>query len=152
MKVYRIAKDKYIRDLSGTGAKKYGGRWNQKGTDILYTSQNASLAVLETLVHAQLNDLPTDLKLLCLQLPNDSIIKEFNPDNLPKNWRDYPSPNSLAEVGSDWAASRQSLILKVPSVVLPTEMNILINPSYPEFEKVEIDYIVNFEFDKRYKD
>ena len=150
MKVYRIAKQKYIKDLSGTGSKMYGGRWNQKGTSVLYTSENISLAVLETLVHVDIDNLPTDLKLLILNIPDSVTRKELDIKNLPTNWRDYPAPDKLADIGSKWVDSSESLILQVPSVVIPGENNLLINPNHPEFKKVNIDEIVDFKFDDRF--
>ena len=150
MKAYRIAKQKYIKDLSGTGSKKYGGRWNQKGTSVLYTSENISLAVLETLVHVEIDNLPTDLKLLILNIPDSVTIKGLEVKNLPTNWRDYPAPDKLADIGSKWVDSSKNLILQVPSVVIPGEKNLLINPSHSEFKKVKIDEIVDFQFDDRF--
>lgn len=149
MKSFRIAKAKFIRDLSGTGSRKYGGRWNQKGTSVLYSSENISLAVLETLVHVEINTLPPDLMLLTLTFPENVSVRQLDIKDLPENWREYPAPNKLAETGSEWIEKAESLILKVPSVVIPGEKNLLINPNHPEFKKIEIDETADFEFNDR---
>jgi len=150
MKSYRIAKNRYAKDLTGTGSRKYGGRWNQKGTNMLYSSENISLAVLETLVHVDKANLPDDLKLVTLTFPDSVSCLEISQKALPDNWRGYPASNKLAQMGSDWIDKAESLLLKVPSVVIPAEKNILINPNHPGFRKIRIDEIKDFEFDDRF--
>lgn len=150
MHLFRIAKTSYIRDLSGTGAKRYGGRWNHKGVAMLYASQHRSLAILEFLVHASMQALPTDLSFLTLEVPDSSKTPEVDLSDLPSNWRDYPAPFRLAELGSEWIASGNSLLLKVPSVVVPEEWNILINPIHPDFEAMTINSISSFSLDSRF--
>lgn len=150
MKVYRIAKRQYIKNLSGVGAKKYGGRWNRKGSSVLYTSENVSLAALEMLVHVELQNLPKNLQILVLKISDEVSIRHIDIKDLPKNWRDYPAPGKLAEIGTAWLEKKESLILKVPSVVIAQERNVLINPNHPEFENVKIDKISDFEFDDRF--
>lgn len=149
MKSYRISKNKYAKDLSGAGSREHGGRWNRKGTSILYSSENISLAVLETLVHVDIDNLPDDLTLVTLTFPDGASSLKMDLKDLPDNWRAYPAPNKLAEIGSDWVDKANSLILKVPSVVIPGEQNILINPNHPEFKKVKIEEIADFKFDDR---
>ena len=92
MRVYRIAKTKYIRDLSGTGARMYGGRWNKKGVGILYTSENRALATVEYLVHVSSSIVPAELSIAMIQIPDDISPKEISISDLPANWRDYPAP------------------------------------------------------------
>ena len=150
MKSYRIAKNRYAKDLTGTGSRKYGGRWNQKGTNMLYSSENISLAVLETLVHVDKTNLPDDLQLVTLTFPDSVSCLEISQNDLPHNWREYPASNTLAQIGSDWIDNAKSLLLKVPSVVIPEERNILINPNHLEFKKIRIDEIKDFEFDVRF--
>jgi len=149
MVVYRIARSSYIRDLSGTGAKKYGGRWNPKGIAVLYTSKHRSLAILELLVNASTQSLPKDLSLLSLKVPNLQQITEKTEEDLPQNWRTTPAPFRLADIGSEWIASNRSLILKVPSAIVPEEQNILINPNHPDFKQLSIQSISSFSLDSR---
>ena len=152
MFLYRISIEKYIRDLSGEGARRYGGRWNQKGTPAVYTSEHVSLAVLEVLVHVPAISLPKDLKLLKLKVPDDIRIEEIDPLILPDNWKEYPSPEDLKDLGTEWAGRCNTLLLKVPSAVIPSEWNYLINPLHEEFRKIKIDKIKDFQFDHRLVD
>ncbi|MGM0586781.1 MAG: RES family NAD+ phosphorylase [Bacteroidota bacterium] len=149
MLAYRISKAKFIEDLSGEGARRYGGRWNIKGTAVLYTSEHQSLAVLETLVHSSINALPTDLKLLTLSIPDHINPITYPPDSLPDNWRSYPAPRSLAELGTQWCKQQSSLVMCVPSVLAPTDDNLLINPSHPAFSQLKTERITEFTFDDR---
>lgn len=149
MDLFRISKKKYIEDLSGEGAGKFGGRWNSKGSAVLYTSQTESLAALETLVHASVSTTPSDLNLLILSVPNNIKSDKIESNQLPVGWRNYPAPNKLAEIGSDWIDSESSLLLEVPSVLVQTEKNILINPMHSDMKKLSIKEIRPFSFDMR---
>ena len=97
MLVYRITGKKYAKDLSGTGAAILGGRWNKKGSAVLYTGKTKEIALLETIVHTPAMLVP-DLDVLTLEIPNDSIA-EIKIKDLPKNWIDYPAPSILAKIG-----------------------------------------------------
>ncbi len=150
MVVFRIARSKYIRDLSGTGAKRFGGRWNPKGLAVLYTSKHRSLAILELLVNANMQALPDDLSLLKLNIPDHpESSAEISVRDLPKNWRSSPAPFNLAEIGGDWISSGSSLTLTVPSAVVPEEQNILINPNHPEAKHLSVQSISSFSLDSR---
>jgi len=149
VQVFRIAKTRSIRDLSGTGARVYGGRWNRKNIPIVYTSENRSLATLEFLVHVPLSLLPNNLSIACLEIPDDIFVEQISIAVLPKNWRDYPAPPELADLGSEWAIAMRSLLLRVPSVVVLDEFNILINPIHPDMDRVVITRVESFIFDRR---
>ena len=149
MFLYRISKEKYIRDLSGEGARKYGGRWNHKGMPVLYTSEHLSLAALEVLVHVPVISLPKDLKLLKLKISDKASREEVDPAILPANWKEYPAPTELKDLGTEWIEHRNSLLLKVPSAVISSECNYLINPLHEEFEQITIDGVEDFMFDSR---
>ncbi len=149
MKVFRIAKTQNIKDLSGAGARIYGGRWNHKDTGIIYTSESISLATVEYLVHVPLSIVPTNLSLATLQIPDKIIPNEIKNTDLPVNWRDYPAPSKLAESGSNWARTKESLLLRVPSVVVEYEFNIFINPLHPDMKHVTILQVENYKADKR---
>lgn len=149
MQVYRIGKAAYISDLTGTGARLFGGRWNFEGEGVLYTSENRSLAVLETLVHTELNLLPDDLRLITIELP-------FDADEIAKadltyidDWQSYPQMNETTRIGSKWLASLESPALSVPSAVMPMENNILLNPAHPKHADVKIVYSRPFKIDTR---
>ena len=149
MKVYRIAKPLYINDVSGSGARTYGGRWNHKGVSMIYTSENRALATVEYIVHVPLSIVPAHLSLAALHIPDTIFPEEISLSDLPGNWREYPAPSRLAELGTNWAAKNESLLLRVPSAVVEHEFNILINPFHPDMEHITIFQIENYTFDKR---
>lgn len=149
MIVYRIARDKYIEDLTGTGAKLHGGRWNPKGISILYTAQNKSLAALELLVHLDKNSVPDDLQIISLEFPDNEIIV-FDKKQYKKLIEDNNSLPKFKETGKTWILSNKSLGLKVPSVLIPGESNILINPAHKSFKKLKIKKIEQFNYDERF--
>ena len=149
MLVYRIAKRDVVADLSGTGARLFGGRWNHRGTAVVYTSETRSLAMVEYLVHLSLSNAPRGLMIATIEIP-DSIVPEDIPrSSLPKGWRDYPPPRGVADFGTRWAKSKKSLFLRVPSAVVEQEYNILINPLHSEMQRVVLREVEAFEFDKR---
>lgn len=145
MQVYRIGSAAYIQNLSGTGAKLFGGRWNREGLSMLYTAEHRSLAALEVLVHLNRNELPDDLRLLSLQIPEKSIISLEKNGNTGKG----KSKKSFKELGSEWILSNESLCLKVPSIIINEEFNILINPSHQLFKEIKIVKVDEFIFDRR---
>lgn len=149
MVVYRIAKKKYIRDLSGTGARLSGGRWNNKGAGILYASESRALAIVETLVHVGLGILPKNMSIVSIQIRKGITPKEISTSDLPDNWRAYPSLPEVADIGTKWALSNETLLLRVPSAVTPHEFNILINPSHPDMNRVKISNIEDYKLDDR---
>lgn len=141
MQVYRISKIIHAEDLSGEGARLFGGRWNSKGTPVVYTSNNISLAVLENLVHFSTFTPPTDMRCVTFEIPDAMISSNYN---------NYVSgTHKSADIGDKWAGGRKSLGLKVPSAIVPAEYNILINPLHPEITKVKLIDNVEFPFDKR---
>lgn len=149
MLVYRIARTPYIRDLSGTGARLYGGRWNHKGIGMVYTSENRALATVEYLVHVPLSLIPRDLSIATLRIPDRLTTKTPAVADLPANWRDYPAPPALADLGTQWTISQETLLLRVPSAVVKHEWNILLNPSHPDMPYVTIAQVEAYAFDTR---
>jgi RES domain-containing protein len=136
--VWRIVQRKYGQGaFSGEGSAKYGGRWNQKGTAVVYCSQSESLAQLEVLVRTQR---AKDLALYVLieaRVPEE-LIETLQGENLPQDWNALPESNPTREIGTKWATEKRSAVLGVPSVVVPTELNFLLNPEHADFSKIEI--------------
>ena len=137
MKIFRIGKEKFIKDLSGEGARLFGGRWNKRGDALLYTSEHLSLCVLEILVHNKQELITQGFHFLEIEIPDAKIVS-IKPNNLPVKWRSNPSVSSTQVYGSDWLSSRKSLALKIPSAVLPNEYNILVNPNHVDFNQIKI--------------
>ncbi len=136
MIVYRITQEPYSNDLSGYGSFLFGGRWNMKGSHMLYTAKNPSLALLETLVHYDGMSLPPNLLLLSIEVIA-SKVKKANLNDLPEDWRNSPSPVSLKELGSEFMNSGFP-VMEVPSVVMPFDLNYLINPNHQGIRKLKI--------------
>lgn len=151
MYLYRISKAKYAGDLSGEGAKKAGGRWNQKGTAVIYTSDSTALATLETLVHSPLNIAPKNRAITVFELPDSLAIQTINIKELPHDWAYYPAPPMLAKTGTDWAESLETSVLKVPSAIISVgeSWNYILNPMHGDFRKIKIVEIRPYEFDSR---
>jgi len=149
MTVFRIAKKKFISDLSGEGARLYGGRWNQKGSSVLYTSESRSLATVEYLVHLPISVLPSDVCIAEIEIQEIASTQTVEIADLPKYWMNYPAPMELMEIGEEWKRIGTSLVLKVPSVVVKNEWNYLINPIHPSFQNVKVVSIEEYIFDQR---
>ncbi|GAB2822392.1 RES family NAD+ phosphorylase [Ferruginibacter profundus] len=147
MIVYRISKARYKNDISGMGAKLYGSRWNTVGIAMLYTAENISLAVLETLVHLQEFEIPTDYWLLKIQIPDDGKMTSIENSKLKKQWQNDAGYTQF--IGSEFIKNNQSLILKVPSAVITDEHNYLVNPLHRNFAKAKIIDSKAFNFDNR---
>lgn len=147
MLVYRLCKKKYAADLSGSGARRYGGRWKYPGTSLVYTSEVASLAALEILVHLRIEDASMPFTITTLEIGNS--IKVIEQNDLPKDWQSTDGSIYLMNLTDTWIEEQQSVALKVPSVILPIENNILLNPEHPKFNNVKIVAQQEFSFDKR---
>jgi RES domain-containing protein len=132
--------------LSGEGARLYGGRWNTRGTPVTYPASSRPLAVLEVL--AQLTSAADLARYALLPVRFDAACVADLPE-LPEDWRALPSPRSTAEVGDRWAAAGESLVLRVPSVVLPAESNYLLNPAHPASSSVDVGEPGALEIDPR---
>jgi RES domain-containing protein len=135
---WRIVQRKYAQEaFSGEGSAKYGGRWNQKGTPLVYCSESRSLAQLEVLVRTQrAQDL--DLYVLIEARAPEKLIETYRREDLPRDWNALPESTSTRELGTKWVNERRTAVLAVPSVVVPSELNFLINPDHPDFSKIEI--------------
>ena len=134
----------------GEGARLFGGRWNSPGLAIVYGSQHKSLAALEQLVH--FNPIrPNRFKVFQFQFA-DSLIENVSMRNLPKDWRQEPPPPSTQRFGTVWARELRSAVLAIPSIVIPDELNYLLNPAHPDFKKVVIGKSADFSFDARLLD
>jgi RES domain-containing protein len=147
--VYRIAGTKHIRDLTGSGARMYGGRWNHKGIGIVYTSESRSLATVEFLVHVSIVYIPSNLSIASIEIPDRIRPKNVSMSLLPDDWRDYPARSELANIGTKWVLSNGSLMLKVPSSIVEHEFNILINPLHGDMRYVKIIRVEDYRLDKR---
>ncbi len=148
MRVWRLCRRAHAA-FDGEGARLAGGRWNRRGTPVVYVSQSLSLAALELLVHADAALLPDDLVAIPAEIPDALSIETLDAADLPRDWRRYPAPESLAERGTAWARAARSPALSVPSAVVPSERNFLLNPAHPDFGKIRIGKPERFALDGR---
>ena len=148
MEVFRLSTAKYANDLSGTGAKLHGGRWNQKGEAVLYTSGSRALALVEVLVHLTNAFLPLNYQLISIYIPDNSII-ELSTKSLPDDWKSIEPSDSTKKIATKWLINNEYLALRVPSVVVEGEFNYLINPLHSDFQQIKVLKIENFSFDDR---
>ena len=151
MIVYRIDRLKRKDDLlSGIGAEKVGGRWNQIGTKAVYTSQTISLAYLEIVMHLDISeDLPDDRILGYIEIPDDITI--FEEKKLPKNWNSFPYNSKTQEVFTKFCKENKGAVLKVPSAIVKSEYNYIINHLHEDAAKIKVLKTERFLFDNRLK-
>jgi RES domain-containing protein len=151
MLVYRVANSKYKQlTLSGVGAEKVGGRWNEVGTRAVYCSENISLALLEYYVHSEkISKLPKDILVAKIDFPDKFIIEEL--ELLPDRWDQYPYSSKTTKIFTILARNRDFFGLKVPSTIVGLESNIILNPLYKNFGKVEISDFIELPIDERLK-
>ena len=146
---WRIVKTRYAADaFSGEGARLYGGRWGSPGVRMVYTSSTRALAILEVLVHVNDAALLRSFSMGAVHF-EDSIVEHLDRALLPADWRDYPAPSMLQQIGDDWARRRSSVVLEVPSAVEGTESNYLLNPNHPEFVTLTFEPCEPYPFDAR---
>ena len=150
MEVFRLSKDKYAYELSGYGASLYGGRWNSKGIEIVYTSGNRSLAMAEVLVHLSKNLIPDNYKIITIDIPDDLRINEIYEEILPINWNVFPPSIKTQIIGNEFISQNKYSVLKVPSAITKGDFNFLLNPYNIDFKKIKIINIENFSFDRRF--
>ena len=149
MRVYRLIRAPWVRQaLTGAGARRYGSRWNPKGVPMIYTASTLSLAALETLVHFAVDTAPLDYVAVTIRVPSDSV-ERLAEKELPPDWNATPAPLACQELGARWAKKAEGLGLAVPSAVVPSEQNVLLNPLHPDFDKVVLENEEPFLFDSR---
>jgi len=149
MQVFRLHRKKYKVELSGKGASKIGARWNSKGTEIVYTAQNRALAMAEVVVHLSLATMPKDFMMLEINIPDDVKIKTIKNNDLPLKWNVFPFHTNTQKIGDEFIQENKYCCIKIPSVVVKGEFNILINPNHKDFKKIKIVNSTDFIFDSR---
>lgn len=155
-RVWRVAtdtRDYEADDLSGTGARFTGGRWNDKGVAMVYTSTSRALACLETIVHLNAGGLPLNRYLVEINIPDDlwAIAQAETATSLPVGWDAEPCGRASIAFGSAWAATKSSTLLLVPSVIVPEETNVLINPAHPDAAAITSRKIRKWLYDPRFQ-
>jgi RES domain-containing protein len=148
--LWKICKERRRADaFTGEGARLAGGRWNERGTPVVYASESLSLSALETLVHVQKAHRHLAYVSLRIEVPDEVRIEDFPRKRLPANWRKEPPPKETMGIGTRWAEGLSTAVLKVPSAIIPQEHNYVLNPLHPDFRKIGNFETGPFSFDPR---
>jgi RES domain-containing protein len=146
---YRLVRARHAaRAFDGEGARRYGGRWNPVGTPAVYLASHRSLAVLEILANLERTDALSGFVFFEVRF-DERWVERLDPKRLPGNWRRPEPPSALARLGAAWAAEGRSLLLEVPSAVVPPETNLVLDPRHPDFGAIEIGAAEPYELDRR---
>ena len=145
---WRIVKAKHVTEaFTGEGAARTSGRWNSRGVLVVYASATKSLAALETLVHLN----PSAFfayKIFRIQF-DETLVEHVSLAALPPDWQSKPPPPTTKAIGDAWVRASRSAVLALPSVIIPNEINYLLNPAHVDFKKIKIGPPEDFAFDAR---
>ena len=151
MLIYKLGPKKFAPDLQGIGAKLYGGRWNHIDTACIYTSANKSLSMLEYSVHLKLATFKPDLVFTTYEV-DPSHFHKIDVSDLPIGWDSIPTLKSTKDIASNhFKDNPESLGLIVPSIIIPDELNFLLNPLSSKFPEVKVLSVIDHHYDKRIK-
>jgi RES domain-containing protein len=146
---WRLVKTRYAATaFDGEGARQYGGRWNSPGTVVAYAATTASLAILEVLVHLESGAILPSYSLVSVEF-EEALVHTLIGSALPADWAASPPSAETQAVGDRWVRERQSAILRVPSAIVASEYNYLLNVTHPDFVHVRIATPTPFLFDSR---
>jgi len=150
VRIFRICRRAFAKNpLDGRGGLVVAGRWHGPPRLVVYASGSLSLASLEVLVHADLELVPRDLVAIELDVPASVKISTVSQRALPRTWRRHPAPAAVQRIGNAWLDRLSSCVLRVPSVVIPSESNFLLNPKHADIEKLRVVRKSDFRFDPR---
>lgn len=146
--VYRVAAVRRAKEaFSGEGAKLYGGRWNPRGFPVVYASQSRALALLETFVHLTLEARDQRFVIYEVKLPTRARTERYHSSTL--GWRKWQTPAASQDAGRAWLMAARALAFVVPSVLVPQEMNYVLNVRHAQFGRLRISAPEPFSFDDR---
>ena len=148
MIVYRIVTHEYAGSLKASGRP---ARWNSASHDMIYTAGSVSLSCLENIVHRSGEGLSGLFKILHIEIPGKLTHEEIRPAHLQENWTAYTNVHITRIIGDNWLKSMASVVLCVPSAIIPQESNYLINPAHKDFKIIRIVKTEDFSFDNRIK-
>ena len=149
--VWRLTPPEFATELSGEGSSEAGGRWNSRGRAVAYTSFNLSLCVLESFVHLPpllRIDLP-EMMAVQIEIPSEASWREIDRAELPSNLVSDEAEERCRQLGDGWLRAQEHLVCTVPSIMVPQERNVLINPAHRLMAKVKVISAERFRFDPR---
>lgn len=147
IQVYRIA-DARHPIWSGQGAALFGGRWNNPGESLIYTSLSYACAMLEVLIHSSIGRVPKNHKCVVATIGSNVSVERHDKSTLPAGWGDR-SGVAARRFGDDWIREARSAVLIIPSAVASFEFNALINPVHPDFTKITVEKPIDVVWDPR---
>lgn len=146
---WRIVLAKHLKSaFDGEGARRFPGRWNHRGTAMVYTAGSLSLAAMEMLVNIEAEQVLNAYMSVPVTF-DESLCRHVDPRQLPPDWASYPIPAATRDMGTAWAHSSTTPVLAVPSAVVQIETNFLLNPAHPEFQKIRFGSAETFSYDPR---
>lgn len=149
MRAFRIVKSRHAAEaFTGEGARMHGGRCNHPGVPMVYAAQSRALATLETLAHFAGAERRIGFVVFEIEIP-DPFVEILSAAKLPAGWRSREPSPATQDLGTAWQQGWRSVALAVPSVPIPEEFCVLLNPQHPDTSKVMVKYPVAFEFDER---
>lgn len=147
---YRIVQAEWARvAMNGEGAFLHGGRWNPPGLHVVYLAESRALAALEIIVHAPREVWSLDWRIIEVEVP-DELIQSVSIADLPAGWQGLPSSYAARNFGESWLRSRKALALKLPSVIIPEEHSLMINPRHADVVRLVVSRPRKFELDPRF--
>ena len=146
---WRLVKQKHAASaFTGEGARIFEGRWNSAGVPVVYCSENLALAALEILVHARPVVIREPFRAFRVSF-DDSLVSRIELKKLPKGWNLQPPSAVSKTIGDEWVRSNRSVVLSLPSMLVPLERTYLLNPKHADFWKIKIQEVGNFALDPR---
>jgi RES domain-containing protein len=146
---WRIVEAQYADEIfSGEGARLFAARWHEAGHRLVYAAATLSLATLELIVNTPRARLLRDYVVTSCTFP-EAIVDDVDESRLPANWRAFPPPVEVQQLGMDWLLGGSSAVLSVPSAVIPNERNYLLNPEHEYFRSVDVGAATPFQLDFR---
>ena len=149
MQAYRIVKRRHAAEaFTGEGAGAHGGRWNHPGIPMVYAAHTRALAAMETLAHFAGAERRIEFVVFGIEIP-DRLVSVVSPGDLPMGWRSREPSSITQDLGSAWQREGKSVALAVPSVLIPEELCVLLNPEHADTARVVVSFPDPFEFDER---
>ena len=149
MRAFRIVKRRHAAEaFTGEGARAYGGRWNLPGIPMVYAAHTRALAALESLAHFGGAERRMAFVTFEIEIP-DKLATRLDAATLPRDWRSAEPGPRTQTIGSEWQRGGRSAALLVPSVLVPQESCVLLNPEHPDIDKIMITWPEAFTFDAR---
>lgn len=130
MRLWRISN---YEDFSGQGGMRASGRWHSKGHPIIYTAENPASALLEMMVHFDWDTMPSAYQLLTIEVEANATVETITP---PPDWINDHRITRM--IGDTWLKRNETLLLRVPSAIMPESFNVLVNPAHPDANKLRL--------------